>query len=73
MSYFTEKVDQLIQDKGITRNKMLKDLDLGKNSMVNWSMREDILPNGNTLIKLADYFDISIDELVGRNKKCSKT
>lgn len=65
MSKFTENLDALIQEKGITKNQFLKELKLGKNSFTNWNTR-DTLPNGNTLVKIANYFAISIDELIGR-------
>ena len=66
MSVFTDNLDTLIKGKGITIARLLKDLDLGKNSFLNWNNR-DTLPNGNTIIKLADYFGITLDTLVGRN------
>lgn len=68
MSKFTENLDKFLQRKGITRNQFLKELGLGKNSIVNWSTR-NTLPNGNTLVKIADYFKVSIDELIGREFK----
>ena len=68
MSKFTENLDKLLQEKSRTRNQFLKELGLGKNSIVNWSTR-DTLPNGNTLVKIADYFKVSIDELIGREFK----
>lgn len=68
MSKFTENLDKFLQRKGITKNQFLKELGLGKNSIINWNTR-DTLPNGNTLVKIADYFKVSIDELIGREFK----
>lgn len=68
MSKFTENLDVLIKNKGITKNQLLKELKLGKNSIINWDTR-NTLPNGNTLVRIADYFAVSIDELIGRTFK----
>ena len=57
----------LINQRGLSRNKFLKDLGLGKSSMSNWETRNNI-PNGDTLLKLSEYFQISIDELLGNKE-----
>lgn len=61
---FVERLDYLIKEKGITRNQLLSELNLGRNSFVNWSSR-DALPNGSTIIILAKYFEVSTDFLLG--------
>lgn len=63
---FVDKVLELINKKGVTKNKMLTDLNLGKNSFVNWSERGTI-PNGETLSKIASYFNVSTDYLLGND------
>lgn len=68
MSKFTDNLDILLREKGITRTQLLKELKLGKNSFVNWNSR-DSLPSGDTLVKLADYFDVTLDQLIGREHK----
>ena len=65
---FIETLKGLMSEKKVTTNKMLTDLGLGKNSMVNWTKRGTI-PNGETLQKLADYFNVSVDYLIGKEKK----
>lgn len=60
---FVERLQSLVEQKGITRNKLLVDLNLGKNSFINWENRGTI-PNGETLSKIAQYFDVSIDYLL---------
>lgn len=66
MTKFLENVLLLINKKGITKNKMLTDLKLGKNSFVNWESRGTI-PGGETLNKIADYFNVSTDTLLGND------
>ncbi|MDE5741105.1 MAG: helix-turn-helix domain-containing protein [Oscillospiraceae bacterium] len=61
---FVEKLDDLIKQKGITRNQMLLEANLGRNSFVNWSNRES-LPTGTAIVALAQYFNVSADYLLG--------
>jgi len=62
---FVERVLELIEENNITKNKLLTDLKLGKNSFVNWLERGTI-PSGDVLIKIADYFNVSVDYLLGK-------
>lgn len=61
---FVEKLDDLIKQKGITRNQMLLEANLGRNSFVNWSNRKS-LPTGTAIVALAQYFNVSADYLLG--------
>ena len=63
--YFVETVLDLIEKKKISKNKLLSDLGLSKNSFVNWTER-GTTPNGETIVKIADYLDVSADYLLGR-------
>lgn len=65
---FLKILDELLDKNNTTVNKMCVELNIGKNSMVNWRERGN-LPNGATLIKIADYFDVSTDYLLGRAQK----
>lgn len=64
MTVFLENVLQLLGKANISKNKLLTDLKLGKNSFVNWESRGTI-PNGETLSKIAAYFGVSIEYLLG--------
>lgn len=68
---FTERVLKLIERDGITKNKMLTDLKLAKGSFGNWQERGTI-PNGETLSKIADYFGVTIDYLLGATDQKEK-
>ncbi len=61
---FLNRIYSLLQEKGISKNKMLTDLSLSKNSFVDWTNRGTV-PNGETLIKIARYLDVSVDYLLG--------
>ena len=60
---FTNRLLFLINEKGINKKKFLDDLTLGKNSIVNWINRDNI-PNGETLNRIAEYFDVDVDYLL---------
>ena len=63
---FLDRLLDLISEAGITKNKLLTDLGLSKNSIVDWTKRGTI-PKGDTLQAIADYFDVSTDYLLGKS------
>lgn len=65
MIKFIENIHYLLECNGISKTQFLKEIRLGKNSISNWDNCNTI-PNGKTLIAIADYFDVSLDYLVGR-------
>jgi transcriptional regulator with XRE-family HTH domain len=44
---------------------MLTDLQIAKNSFNNWAERGTI-PSGDVIVKIADYFNVSTDYLLGK-------
>lgn len=67
---FIERILNLVEQQGISKNKLLTDLKLSKNSFVNWEERKTI-PGGDTLLKIAEYFNCSVDYLLGRDETIS--
>lgn len=65
---FTTILDRLLKEKGIPVAKMLEDCKIGKNQYTYWKKNNNI-PNGTTLQKLADYFNVSVDYLLGNEKQ----
>ena len=63
---FYERVIHLIEKAGISKNKMLLDLNLNKSSMLNWEKRGNT-PDGDILLKIARYFNVSVDYLLGND------
>lgn len=61
---FLEKLYLLMSDKNINKNTLCKILEINSNSFVNWENR-GTLPKGETLIKMANYFNVSSDYLLG--------
>lgn len=63
---FYETIKEICnRKKNITLTEMVKALELSTSMPTNW--KRGIIPNGETLIKLADYLDVSIDYLLGRD------
>ena len=61
------------KEKGISQLKLALDLNTSQNTISRYETGERE-PGINELIKIADYFDVSIDYLVGRteNPKVNK-
>ena len=55
-----------MKEKGVTRYRLVKDLPIYDGYFTNWKKGKS--PNILTLILLADYLDVTIDYLVGREK-----
>jgi phage repressor protein C with HTH and peptisase S24 domain len=66
MSEFTNKLKSLIAEKGITQKKFLSDLELNINALGDWQKYGNI-PKGATVKKIADYFNVSVDYLLGQS------
>ena len=60
---FSQIVESLVAKKGMTKNKFLTELGLNHNSFKNWEKQN---PSGAVVAKVADYFDVSTDYLLGR-------
>ncbi len=69
---FSDILESLLYEKGITASKMLSDLGLNKSSVLNWKTRGTI-PSGSVLQKIADYFNVSVDYLLGKTDQKEKS
>lgn len=61
---FFNNLELMCSNKKIKMTQLLKELQLSKSAISRW--RSGVLPNGEILIKIADFFECSIDYLVGR-------
>lgn len=68
MSVFAERLKELRKEKGFIQSQVAKDLGIKQPNYHQWES-EKRSPSGKTLIRLADYFEVSIDYLVGRKNK----
>lgn len=62
--YFYEILNCICEKKGITVTQLLKEHNLSTGNTGSW--KKGKLPNGETLLKIADYLDCSVDYLLGR-------
>ena len=63
---FYDRLRAVMAEKGVTRYRLVKELPVYDGYFTNWKKGKS--PNILTLILLADYLDVTIDYLVGREK-----
>lgn len=61
---FWEIFNDLCNSKGTKPNPVGKKIGVASSTITQW--KNGSIPNGETLIKLADYLDCSVDYLLGR-------
>ena len=59
------KLRNIRKEKGISQLKLAMDLNMSQNTISRYETGERE-PGINELVKLADYFDVSVDYLLGR-------
>ena len=65
---FCDIYNNLVQERQITDYRIAKDLKLSYSRVSNWR-NGHVLPSVENLLKLADYFGVSTDYLLGRTEK----
>ena len=60
-----ERFKNLCKERGISITQALDELGIARGMAANWRARNS-LPSGQTAIKIADYFGITTDEVLGR-------
>lgn len=64
---FWEIFYKLCVKKNVSPNAVAKEINVSNSTTTKW--KNGTMPNGEILIKLADYFDVSIDYLIGRSEQ----
>lgn len=64
---FYETLSELMDRKTVSKKQLAEILQIGKNQFKYWETKGNI-PNGETLIALSDYFNCSVDYLLGREE-----
>lgn len=59
------RIKELCDKKGITITKLESDLGFGNSSIKKW--KQTTSPSVDKVIKIASYFDVSVDYLLGRS------
>lgn len=65
-----EKIKELRTTMGISQVTLASELGVTKQCISNWE-NDNIQPSIEMLVKMADYFTVSTDELLGRATNCS--
>ncbi len=65
---FCQRLRQLRQAKSLTAEQLGKDFEVSKQTVSRWELG-DRLPPLDVATALADYFNVSLDYLVGRSDK----
>lgn len=60
-----ERIKKLADNQKISLQKVALDIGLSENAIYGWKTRK---PKGDDLAKVADYFRVSVDYLLGREK-----
>ncbi len=65
---FYENFLALCNKKGIKPSRVASETGFNKSSITNWK-KNGYTPKNEILVKIADYFEITVDELLGNEKK----
>ncbi|WOC33022.1 MULTISPECIES: helix-turn-helix domain-containing protein [Caproicibacterium] len=68
---FIDVLTELCSHAGISAYKLSEQIGLNRSAVAKW--KKGATPNGATLNKIADYFDVSIDYLLGDRETKSPT
>jgi len=68
---FSYQIRYLRQSKGLSQVQLADKLDVSKQSVSNWE-NDNIMPSIDMLVKIADFFNVSTDYILGRKTKNSK-
>ena len=68
MGSFGSRLKQLRIEKDLTQTELGNQFNVHKGSVSNWE-NDNRFPDGQQLTKIADFFDVSIDYLLGRTDK----
>lgn len=62
---------QLCNKKGISPSRLAEELGISKSSVTKWKQSSEMIPRSDALQKIAKYFDVSTDYLLGIKKEPS--
>jgi transcriptional regulator with XRE-family HTH domain len=62
-----ERIKYLRKEKGITQEELAKQIGAIRGTLANWEV-DAATPDKDTLVKIADFFHVSTDYLLGRSK-----
>lgn len=69
---FGKRLKQLMDSRNISAMKLSEDLNIHRGSLSNWETGKR-KPDSEMLLKIANYFDVSVDYLLGNENKTDDT
>lgn len=63
---FAENLTRIQAERGVTNYRIAKEIDVNQTSIVNW--KNGTMPHPRNVNRLADYFNVSVDELLSGDK-----
>jgi len=66
MVKFAERLKQLREERGLSQEKVGKEIGVSRYAVYSYE-KEKAFPTAEGLIALADYFDITVDYLLGHS------
>lgn len=66
----SDRIQLLLETKGISQSELEKTLGFGKGTMTKW--KGTTAPSADKLLKIAEYFDVTLDYLMTGNEGTSK-
>lgn len=63
---FAENLARIQAERGVTNYRIAKEIDVNQTSIVNW--KNGTKPHPRNVKRLADYFNVSVDELLAGNE-----
>ena len=66
MKIFAERLLELRKEKGISQATLAKQLDVSFSVVCYWETNRSE-PTAPNLVKISDFFDVSVDYLLGRS------
>lgn len=63
---FAENLARIQEERGVTNYRIAKEIDVNQTSIVNW--KNGTKPHPRNVKRLADYFNVSVDELLSGDK-----
>lgn len=68
---FYDRFEKFCKEREVTPAEVRKQLGISQSTMASWKSRE-LTPNATTLVQLADYFEITVDALLGRTSSSNR-
>ena len=70
---FFTRLEQLCKEKGKSTTAVCAEIGIAKTTVSYWRNKSSVIPKQDVLLKIANYFNVSVDYLLGEEDKEKKT